>query len=58
MARFALIGKVLARFLLLPGDLARDALGLGQADNRDLVRMPVNSQIWTLAGVVTVAIAV
>ncbi len=46
----SLIGNVLARLFLLPGDLACDALGLGQADNRDLVRMLVNSLVWTLAG--------
>jgi hypothetical protein len=53
----AAIGNALARILLLPGDLACDALGLGQADNRDLVRMLVNSLAWTLLGVITVAIA-
>ncbi len=58
MARFALIGNVLGRLFLLPGDLACDALGLGHADNRELVRMLVNSLVWTLAGIVTVAIAV
>ena len=58
MTWLALIGHFLERLLLLPGDLACDALGLGQADNRDLVRMLVNSLVWTLAGIVTVAVAV
>jgi hypothetical protein len=51
-------GSALARLFLLPGDLACDAIGLGQADNRDLVRMLVNSLAWTLAGLVIVFILV
>jgi hypothetical protein len=43
MAGLTRLGTILARLLLLPGDIACDALGLGQADNRDLVRMLVNS---------------
>jgi hypothetical protein len=58
MARLASIGNVLARLLLLPGDLACDALGIGRADNRDLVRMLVNSLVWMLVSVIVVAIAV
>jgi hypothetical protein len=54
MAWAASIGNALAWVLLLPGDLACDVLGLGQADNRDLVRMLVNSLVWTLAGILAV----
>jgi hypothetical protein len=58
MVQLASIGTLLARPLLLPGDLACDALGRGRADNRDLVRMLVNSLAWTLVGIVVVAISV
>lgn len=58
MTVFASIGNALGRLLLLPGDLACDALGLGQADNRDLVRMLVNSLAWTLLAIVAVVISV
>jgi hypothetical protein len=40
--------------LLLPGDLACDAMGVGKADNRDLVRMLINSFAWALIGAVAV----
>ena len=56
MTRAVSIGNALARLFLLPGDLACDALGLGQADNRELVRMLVNSLAWTLAGLLVVVI--
>lgn len=41
--------------LLLPGDIACDAIGVGKADNRDLVRMLINSFAWALIGAVAVA---
>jgi hypothetical protein len=41
--------------LLLPGDIACDAIGIGKADNRDLVRMLINSFVWALIGAVAVA---
>jgi hypothetical protein len=40
--------------LLLPGDIACDAIGVGKADNRDLVRMLINSFAWALIGAVAV----
>lgn len=51
-------GSGLARLFLLPGNVACDAIGLGQADNRDLVRMLVNSLAWTLVGLFVVALTV
>jgi hypothetical protein len=57
MAFAASIGNAMARLLLLPGDLACDALGLGKADNRDLIRMLVNSLAWLLAGILVIIIA-
>jgi hypothetical protein len=58
MARLSAIGNAFGRLFLLPGDLACNALGVGHADDRDLVRMLVNSLVWTAAAVVAVAIAV
>jgi hypothetical protein len=50
------IGHVLAWPFLLPGNIACDALGL--REHRNLVRMLVNSLIWTVLGVIVVALAV
>ncbi len=50
------IGHVLAWPFLLPGNVACDVLGL--ADHQDLVRMLVNSLVWTVFGVVAVALVV
>ena len=50
------IGDALAWPFLLPGNVACDALGLGE--HRNLVRMLVNSLIWTVLGVVVVAFMV
>jgi hypothetical protein len=50
------IGHVLAWPFLLPGNVACDAFGL--AEHQDLVRMVVNSLVWTVFGVIVVALAV
>ena len=50
------IGNVLAWPFLLPGNIACEVLGLGEHQN--LVRMLVNSLIWTVIGVIVVAFAV
>ena len=50
------IGNFLAWPFLLPGNVACDALGLSEHQN--LVRMLVNSLIWTVLGVIVVAFAV
>ena len=44
-----------AAALLLPGDLACDAIGVDKANNRDLVRMLINSFAWALVGGIVVA---
>jgi len=51
-------GNALAWLLLLPGNLACNALGLSKANNRELVRMLVNSLAWTMVGVVVVSIVI
>jgi hypothetical protein len=50
------IGDVVAWPFLLPGNLACRALGL--SDHRDLVRMLVNSLVWTVLGVVVAWLAI
>ena len=56
MAKGNSIGHVLAWPFLLPGNIACDVLGLG--DHQNLVRMLVNSLIWTVFGVIAVALVV
>jgi hypothetical protein len=47
--------KVIETMFLWPGDICCDALGVGREDNRDLVRMLINSLVWTAAGGVFLA---
>jgi hypothetical protein len=56
MGKATSIGNALAWPFLLPGNIACDALGLSA--HQDLVRMLVNSLIWTVLGVIVVAFAV
>ena len=56
MGKAISIGHVLAWPFLLPGHIACDALKLGGHQN--LVRMLVNSLIWTVVGVIVVALVV
>ena len=56
MGKATSIGNLLAWPFLLPGNIACDALGLSEHQN--LVRMLVNSLIWTMLGVIVVAFAV
>ncbi|UVK41023.1 hypothetical protein LHFGNBLO_002568 [Mesorhizobium sp. AR10] len=41
---------------IFPGEWASDRLGVSQSDNRDLVRMLVNSLFWILVAVAGLAI--
>lgn len=58
MGKSTSIGHVLAWPFLLPGNIACDALGLEFGERQNLVRMLVNSLIWTVLGVIVVALAV
>jgi hypothetical protein len=50
--------KVIETVLLGPGEVCCDALGVSQENNRDLVRMLINSLIWTAVGGIFIAIVV
>jgi hypothetical protein len=58
MRNSAVIGAALAWPFLLPGNLACDVMGIGESEYRDLVRVLINSLVWTAAGVFVVAVAV
>ena len=58
MGKATSIANALAWPFLLPGNIACDALGLGLAEHQNLVRMLVNSLIWTVLGVFAVALTV
>lgn len=49
-------GSALAGLLLLPGNVACDAMGLGEDEKRDLVRMLINSLAWIVVGVLVMGI--
>jgi hypothetical protein len=59
MSKPATIGDTVAKSFLLPGTIACDALGLRgdrTGDTTHLVRMLINSLVWTVAGVIVVAL--
>jgi hypothetical protein len=42
--------KAIETVLLGPGEVCCNALGVGQENNRDLVRMLINSLVWMAVG--------
>jgi hypothetical protein len=56
MSRSTSFGHALAWPFLLPGNLVCDALKLGSHTN--LVRMLINQLVWTVVGVIAVALIV
>ena len=59
MSKTATIVDTVAKSFLLPGTIACNALGLRgdtSGDYTHLVRMLINSLVWTVAGVIVVAI--
>lgn len=54
MGQASSIADTLGTVFLLPGDIACNALGVGAADNRGLLRMLVNSFAWALIGALVV----
>jgi hypothetical protein len=58
MSKSHTISDTIAKPFLLPGTLVCNAIGVhsnGPGDYSDLVRMLVNSLIWTVAGVIVMA---
>jgi hypothetical protein len=58
MGHSAPIINAFTAVLLLPGDVACDALGVGKADNRDLLRMLINSFAWASIGALIVGFVI
>jgi hypothetical protein len=59
MSKAAAISDTVAKSFLLPGTIACNALGLrgeSTGDTTHLIRMLINSLVWTVAGVIVVAI--
>lgn len=50
--------KLLEAVFLGPGNAVCNAVGVGQENNRDLLRMLVNSLVWTAVGTVAVVLLV
>ncbi|WP_041344738.1 hypothetical protein [Nitrobacter winogradskyi] len=60
MSKSATVSGIVAKRLLLPGTAVCNALGTrnNSGDYSHLVHMPVNSLIWTVAGVIAMAFLV
>lgn len=50
------LGQFIIWLFIAPGDFISDRLGISQENNRDLVRMLVNSLFWIMVAVVGLAI--
>lgn len=50
-------GTALARVFLFPGDIACAVTGLESGDQRELVRMLVNSLVWIVVGMLAAVVA-
>ena len=50
--------KVIETIFLGPGEICCNALGISQENNRDLVRMLINSFIWMAVGSIYMAAVV
>ena len=51
-------GNRLAWLLLLPGDSACRTMGLNEGERGELIRMLINSLVWTIVGVAVVSVVV
>jgi len=58
MGNSAAMGAALAWPFLVPGNLACNVTGMGETEYRDLVRMLINSLLWTKSGFLVVALTV
>lgn len=53
MAKF---GRFIMWLFIAPGDMISDRLGITKEQNRDLVRMLINSLFWILIAIIGLAI--
>jgi hypothetical protein len=51
-----MIGNTALRMFLLPGNLASDALGAHESDDRAIIRSLVNMLVWNLVVVLAVVL--
>lgn len=58
MGYSAPIINAFTKVLLLPGDVVCDAFGVRKADNRDLLRMLINSFAWAFIGALFVGLLI
>ena len=49
-------GQLILWVFIAPGELIADRLGIAKENNRDLVRMLVNSLFWIMVAIVGLAI--
>lgn len=56
--RSAAVTKVIETIFLGPGEVCCNAMGVSQENNRDLVRMLINSFVWMGIGGLFIAVAV
>ena len=54
MGHAASFTGTLTSFFLLPGEIVCNVLGVEKANNRDLLRMLINSFAWSFIGAVAV----
>lgn len=58
MGNSTAIGNALAWPILLPGNLGCDAIGMGETEYRGLIRMLINSLVWTAVSYATITLIV
>jgi hypothetical protein len=56
MTKAASFSTALARLFLWPGDMACAVIGLKGDDQRELVRMLVNSLVWIVVGMLAAVV--
>lgn len=50
------LGRLIIWIFIAPGELVANFLGVSQENNRDLVRMLINSLFWIMVAVIGLAI--
>ncbi|MHA6687163.1 hypothetical protein [Mesorhizobium sp. A556] len=52
----AKLGRLILWLFIAPGDMISDRLGISQDENRNLVRMLINSIFWVFIAIIGLAI--